>query len=191
LSITGQAAGAGVTLTALSSGADEKIVLAPKGAGVLESTGPLRLSGTGSDLFHTPGGVDVPSKINVPVYDPGSFGQIVAMGIGDINANRRVLSLFDGRTAAHQPTLAVFSPDENNLIGFSWDGSNTIGYVKNTTSNVGLQGRIFAGALASAPTDGDIPNSFISWWLNEAGNLLTFRVRYSGGTLKTGTIALT
>jgi hypothetical protein len=153
--------------------------------------GFIRLAVGETDTYTTPELNTVPTKINVLNYDPGNFGQILAMGIGNVGTNRRVMSLFDDRLVAHQPTIAIFSPDENNLIGFSWDGSNVIGYIKNTTGNVGIQGRVFEGAPNTAPTDADIPNSFVSMWLNEGTNLLTFRVRYSDGTLKTGTVTLT
>lgn len=45
-------------------------------------------------------------------------------------------------------------------------------------------------ANSSAPTDANIPNGFICPYLDESGNNLIFRVRYSSGTLKTATIAL-
>lgn len=92
----------------------------------LEVNGPLRLSGTSTDSFVTPNqGSSVPTKINIPTYDPGAFGQIVAMGVPQsAQTTARVMSLFDNRTVAHQPTLAVFSPSENDTIGFSWDGTN-------------------------------------------------------------------
>jgi hypothetical protein len=52
-----------------------------------------------------------------------------------------------------------------------------------------------AGALAyavpsSAPTDGDLSNGQVTAWVDETNNLLKFRVKYSGGTLKTGSVAL-
>ena len=108
--------------------------------------GALRLSGLGTtssdtDTFLTPVGSSVATKINVPLFDPGTFGQIIAFGLpSTANTTSRVLSLFDARTTAHQPTLAVFSPDENNVFGFSWDGSNTLGYVKNSANDIALQG---------------------------------------------------
>ncbi len=47
------------------------------------------------------------------------------------------------------------------------------------------------GAPASAPTDGNLNASNISFYLDEVGNTLKIRVKYSNGTtLKTGTIAL-
>jgi len=154
-------------------------------------SGFIRMNGTGVDLFHTPSGADVPTKINVVVFDPGAFGQIVAMGIGDVDSTSRVMSLFDKRSSAHQPTLSVFSPNESQVVGLSWDGQNTIGFVKSSSGDVGLQGRAFIAIPTTAPPDADIPNSFVTLWVDEGLNLLTFRVRYSSGVLKTGTITLT
>ncbi len=51
-------------------------------------------------------------------------------------------------------------------------------------------GRMLYGVSNIAPIDGDIPNSHVTAYLDEVGNTLTFRVRYSDGTLKTGTVAL-
>lgn len=53
-----------------------------------------------------------------------------------------------------------------------------------------LAGRTFQAAPASAPTDADIPNGQISFYVDEGTNQLKVRVRYSGGTYKTGTVAL-
>lgn len=41
-----------------------------------------------------------------------------------------------------------------------------------------------------APTDADLGNGFLTFYLNQAGNQLLVRVRYSNGTLKTATVAL-
>ena len=58
-------------------------------------------------------------------------------------------------------------------------------------SKVGGDGRLYVQSPNAAPTDSNLGNSQITFWLNEAGNQLTFRARYSGGTLKTGTVTLT
>lgn len=51
--------------------------------------------------------------------------------------------------------------------------------------------RQYLNAPNSAPTDGNIPTSAVSWYLDESGNNILVRVRYSDGiTLKTGTVAL-
>lgn len=89
--------------------------------------------------YLTPGGANVPTKINVVAYNPGDYGQVLAMGIPSTSlATSRVVSLFDARTSAHQPTISVFNPAEDNVFGLSWDGSNTTGLVKNTAANIGI-----------------------------------------------------
>ena len=96
-----------------------------------EVAGPLRLSNSTADTFLTPVGSSVPTKINIPIYDPGAFGQVLAFGVPNgANATSRAISVFDGRTStSHQPPLAVFSPDESQTIGFNWSGQNASGQV--------------------------------------------------------------
>ncbi|MDB4907222.1 MAG: hypothetical protein JWO05_2006 [Gemmatimonadetes bacterium] len=54
-----------------------------------------------------------------------------------------------------------------------------------------LAGRTFQGAPASAPSDSELSASQLSFHVDESGNNLLVRVKYSNGTtLKTGTIAL-
>lgn len=55
----------------------------------------------------------------------------------------------------------------------------------------GSAGRVAITAPASAPTDAHLANGQISAYLDESGHNLIFRVRYSDGTMKTATIALT
>jgi hypothetical protein len=99
----------------------------------LEVAGAMRLSTTAVDTYATPVGSNVPTKINVPSYDPGAFGQVVSMGIlSTSQATSRVISLFDARTVDHQPTLTVFSPNENQVLGLTWDGSNAVGSLKSS-----------------------------------------------------------
>jgi hypothetical protein len=99
----------------------------------LEVSGALRLSSTSTDSFITPVGTSVQTKINIPYYDPGSFGQILMAGLpSTASASARAMTLVDARTTAHQPTMAILTPDETNIMGFSFDGSNTTGYVKST-----------------------------------------------------------
>ena len=64
-------------------------------------------------------------------------------------------------------------------------------YSAGATTRNKFEGRVFQGAPNSAPSDADLGNGQITAYLNQAGNALTFRVRYSDTTLKTGTVALT
>lgn len=50
--------------------------------------------------------------------------------------------------------------------------------------------RPFMHVPDTAPVDADITVSHMSFWIDEAANNLVFRVRYSGGGYKTGTVAL-
>lgn len=112
------------------------------GVGGMEILGALRLSGgaTQADDFTTPGGSTVNTKINIPIYNPGPFNQLVAMGLpSTADSTARAISLFDARTTAHQPTLAVLSPNENNIFGLSWDGSNSVGLLKTTSDTLAVQ----------------------------------------------------
>ncbi len=114
-------------------------VLTVGGAGSIGAT-TLNLLGDTTTSYLTPTGVSIPTKINIPNFAPGAFGQIIAMGLpASAPATARAISMADARTVPHQPTLAVFSPDESNLIGFSWDGSNTTSYLKTTGGGIGIR----------------------------------------------------
>ncbi|MDE2588658.1 MAG: hypothetical protein KGL95_03190, partial [Patescibacteria group bacterium] len=130
--------GIGDIFTASASGSTIFTVMR---SGIATLSGALTLAGgaTNPSIFLTPVGSAVTTKLNVPLYDPGSYNQIVAMGLpSSANANARVISLFDARTTTHQPTLAVFTPDENHLAGLSWEGSNTDITFKNSLSTGGI-----------------------------------------------------
>jgi hypothetical protein len=97
----------------------------------LEVGGAIRLSTTTVDTYTTPVGSSLTSKINIPNYNPGQFNQIIAMGLpSTAHAQSRAISLLDARATAHDPTIAVFSPDENGTVGFNWNGSNAIALVE-------------------------------------------------------------
>lgn len=94
---------------------------------VITLAGALTLSTSTTTTFTTPASSSVPTKINIPLYDPGAFGQILAMGItSGVATTARVFLICDGRTVEHQPSLNILSPDENQGAGGTWDGSNTL-----------------------------------------------------------------
>ncbi|HEX4715437.1 MAG TPA: hypothetical protein VH164_10965, partial [Ktedonobacteraceae bacterium] len=94
---------------------------------------PLTLSGTDEVNYTTPAGSTIPTKINIPNFNPGNFAQIQAMGLpSSAPTSARLLTLFDQRASTHQPTLDLFSPDENQYGGLSWDGANTTLYFKSS-----------------------------------------------------------
>jgi len=54
----------------------------------------------------------------------------------------------------------------------------------------GIAERAALPGPTSAPTDADLDNAQWTIWTDEGTNALTFRVKYSDGSLKTGTVAL-
>jgi hypothetical protein len=53
-----------------------------------------------------------------------------------------------------------------------------------------FDGRVFQAVPNAAPTDADLQNSEVTQYVDQAANTLNFRVKYSDGTLKSGTVAL-
>lgn len=154
--IANAAVGGNPTISTTGADADIPFIVTPKGTARLESTGPLRLSGAVVDQFVTPIGNSIPTKINIPLFDPGSFGQVLALGLASgIAASARVITVCDQRAAGHQPSIALLSVDESNIFGMSWDGQNSIGYLINTTGEIGVQGRfrVESGGVALAIFD--------------------------------------
>ena len=54
-----------------------------------------------------------------------------------------------------------------------------------------LRGRVRQAAPGTAPADADLWNNSVSIWLDQANNNLVVKVKYSNGTVKSGTVALT
>lgn len=108
-------------------------------SGSVTLSGSINFTGSSSTNFTTPQGATVTTRINIPLYDPGSANQLLAMGLPSGAAtNSRAISLFDNRAAGdNQPVLSVFSPDESDVFGLSSDGSNSYGYLK-ATAGLGL-----------------------------------------------------
>lgn len=75
--------------------------------------------------------------------------------------------------------------DEENAVALGKDTSTTAA----DQVNLGTKA-LFAGVPAST-SPVYLINSQFTVYLNEAGNALTFVVKYSGGTVKSGTVALT
>jgi hypothetical protein len=121
--------------------------------------GAFRITGGTMDTYTTPLGVGVAAKIGIENQGLANFAQIMAMGLtSGANSSSRALSLFDARTGRHQPTLAVFSPDEGSAIGFSWNGVNTSASIQ-TSDMTGTNSRILivqSGAVTSAHNSGDV-----------------------------------
>ena len=119
----------------------------------LKVAGALRLSTTATDNFVTPVGSTVATKINIPLMQLSNFDQLLMLGIPATSSDSsRVMSIVDARSGTHQQSLGVFSPDETDLIGFSWDGSNTTAALKTLAAILAL--RVNGTDIASFQLDG-------------------------------------
>lgn len=99
----------------------------------------ITIQGTGS--YITPGGYSMDTAINIPNYTVGQYSSVFAFGLPSTSAaTARGMLVADGRTGAHQATIGVLSPDENNIMGLSWNGSNSTGTISNTANTLALQG---------------------------------------------------
>ncbi len=120
----------------------------------LNVTGALRLSGTSSiyDSYTTPLGSSINARLSVVNSDLPAFSQQIAVGVTSASdVSSRAITVLDARAGAHQPSIAVLSPNENEVAGFSWDGSNTIFLVKNSAA-AGVIGLNVAGTTRLAAT---------------------------------------
>lgn len=127
----------------------------------LEIQGALRLSGSTAsflDQYTTPLGSPISAKLSAVNYDVAAFGQQLAFGLTAASAaSARSISLFDARAGVHQPTISVFSPDENYSVGFTWNGSNAQANVQTSDQTAGGNTRILV--LQSGAVSGGAGNS--------------------------------
>lgn len=95
----------------------------------------------GNQTYVTPNGYNMKTLINIPNYAVDAYSSIIAFGLPSTSsATARGILVADARTTAHQATIGVLSPDENNILGFSWNGSNTTASVSTTGNTISLQG---------------------------------------------------
>jgi parallel beta-helix repeat protein len=88
-------------------------------------------STTTSQTYTSPLGASLQAKISLSNQTLGSFSSIIAGGISSSSdATARGILIADARTVAHQATIGILSPDENDIFGISWDGDNKKAIIK-------------------------------------------------------------
>jgi hypothetical protein len=120
----------------------------------------------------------VNSAGNIAGPNATGVGSIAIGGSNTIGAARATaaaaVALGENAAAAHANAVAL------------GDGSNTTG---TNQVNIGTK-RFHLGVPTTAPADADLIAGQASFWVDEAGSTLSFKVKLSGGTVKTGTVAI-
>lgn len=142
-------------------------------------------------------------------YMEAAAAQMIAFEGGDIllrvatsGTADAIISWTTGLKVTNNANVAIESGKKLYLDG----GGDT--YISEyTTDRIGLEAggtRVFDlradliygtqrslwAAPSTAINDSTLGNSELSWWVDETNNALTFRVKYSDGTLKTGEVTL-
>jgi hypothetical protein len=121
----------------------------------------------------------------------GGFTFTVSAGVVDVNANS------SGNRMKITGQIAAGTAGTTADVLLASGATRTAGWIvrvdNNTTRKWGMKfdGRVFESVPNSAPTDGDLQASEVTWYTDEAVNTLLARVKYADGTtLKLGTVAL-
>lgn len=90
-----------------------------------------------------------------------------------------------------QLTIGSSGAENGQLEGYAAQGGALVPGWKVQTHNT-LAGKAWTAIYApnASVVTSDTPNGSVAMWLDEAGNNLKFAVKYAGGTVKTGTVAL-
>ncbi|HVV66665.1 MAG TPA: hypothetical protein VHB72_01160, partial [Candidatus Saccharimonadales bacterium] len=161
----------------------------------LYATGSLTLGIFNETTFTTPSGATVDTKISIPLFDPGAYSQLIALGLpSTAQQTSRAITVFDARTTTNnQPPLAVISPDESNIFGLSWEGASTTGYLKvgsggalDLRSGNNDLANFTSGGAATFKTYSGVTNAF---QLLNSSNQEYLQADSANGRLGVGTLA--
>ncbi len=159
---------------------------------VVTSTTPLPARDTGSplnirkEMAQLRRGIqqeDLPRKGQPPGAQT-QFGQNLMQAFSQIQDAYNSLNLKIQQASNFLNTFG-FEKDPGNNIRLS---CATFGVRAGNQNFLLANGRMLYGVANSAPNDGDIPNGHMTAYLDELGNNLIWRIRFSDGTLKTATL---
>ena len=156
------------------------------------------------------GGVDYPvllyqGGLLVYLWDDDGFtsqaghnspGTHVLQNSVDTPASGTICGHWAGKTANslnNYHTFAYALVTATDVTSTSMDSTYTIGVMTGLAeSGANMQpNAFFVWCGSAAPSDANLANNTVGMYLDQGTNTLKFRVRYSNGTLKTGSVALT
>lgn len=135
------------------------------------------------------------TNLKLKIYDDGTNVSGFGVSGGRVDYKAHTTSVAHVFYAGAS-TIAFLGGDGNCGFGTTSpsntvDISGTFRVTKGTgVLKINTGGQVIQSAFNSAIADGDLANSEMSAYIDEGTNLLTFKVKYSGGTVKTGSIAL-
>ena len=108
---------------------------------LVTQTVPLQITPATLTNFTTPLGSLVSTAINIPLISLAAHSQILSFGLpSTADSTARAISVFDDRSAGViQPAIALFSPNENDAFGLSWNGLNTTASIETLSGAIALR----------------------------------------------------
>lgn len=151
-------------------------------------------------VWNDPTNASEDSQLRVHLQNGGVFAENLRLGAGSL-----AFTLPTGVTTATVTTITTNTSagltgrrnaaDTGTDVVLASNAARSAGYlaaVNNQSTRkwaVGWDARVYAGVPTTAPTDANLQNSEISWWLDEAVPAVMARIRKSDGTYLTLTIA--
>jgi len=163
----------GTNTIAIGSGADSTRAARATGLGAIaigssSGGGVAGAIASGANSIAIGGG----NAVSTGPLASAQFG--IAIGILSQATASQGVAIGSGAIAGHANAIAI---------------GNSVATTNTEQLTIGAK-RLFMGGPNSAPVDGDLVNSQISFYLDETGNNLKVKVKYAAGTVKIGTLAV-
>ena len=119
--------------------------------------------------------------------DAGNYGTIDGLHIegSSVSATKKRGIYIGAISGGTSENYAIYAAGGDVYI------ADNIGIgVEDAKAQIHGSGSTILGAANSAVNDADLGNGQVNIWVDEAANNLTFKVKYSDGTVKSGTVSL-